>query len=125
MYGEVRGLAYGGYGEGSTDVHSLMDAAATHLARTTWRWAGVRTLEEMRNTLITRYRRRVGVRVVKAFAAYRLERVPFIGMPRHMVEAIRDERRQPPQPVDPYGATFRAMDDAEAVRQMRGGGPRR
>ena len=59
---------------------------------------------------------------MKAFAAYRLERIPFIGMPRHMVEAIRDARRQPPQPVDPYGATFRAMADAEAVRQMRGDG---
>ena len=123
-YGEVRGLAYGGYGEASSDVHTLIEASASHLARTTWRWSGARSAEELRNALITRYRRRVGIRVVKAFAAYRLERVPYIGMPRHIVESIRRDQRPEPPTIDIPLVVYTAQRDIDAQREMREGGPR-
>ena len=124
QYGEVRGLAYGGYGEASSDVHTLIEASASHLARTTWRWSGARSAEELRNALVTRYRRRVGVRVVKAFAAYRLERVPYIGMPRHIVESIRRDQRPEPPTIDIPLVVYTAQRDIDAQREMREGGPR-
>ena len=103
-------------------MHELLEVSADHLASRTWRWAGARSEAELRGSLITRYRRRVGVRAVKAFAAYRLERIPFIGMPRHLVEGIRRDRVREPVSADIPSVAFRAMADADALEAIRNGG---
>ena len=59
---------------------------------------------------------------MKAFAAYRLARVPFVGMPRHIVESIRRCHVREPPSVDVPGVAFRAMADVAALAAIRAGG---
>ena len=61
------------------------------MARKTWQWVGVRNEAEARACVLSRLRRRVGLVVVREMARHRLRRVPYIGVPRHIVE----ERMQP------------------------------
>ena len=84
-------LVFGNYGECSADVHHLLDACATAVARKTWQWVGARNEAEARACVLSRLRRRVGLVVVREMARHRLRRVPYIGVPRHIVE----ERMQP------------------------------
>ena len=97
----VRGLVFGGYGEGSRDVHLLIRACADSAARIRWRLMGARSMVECRAFLIASYRRRVGMAAGRAFARHRLRRVPYIGVP---AAALRN--RAPPrarQPlIDPH-----------------------
>ena len=85
-YTAVRGLVFGGYGEASVDVHSVLRAAAHALAAREWRLAGARSETEMRSFAMARVRRRMGVAAVQAMARHRLARVPYVGVPRAMVE---------------------------------------
>ena len=110
-YGEPRAAVFGAYGEGSPDVHHLIEAAATAAARARWRLSGARTVAELRSVLIAHYRRRVGMRAVQAMARYRLERVPFIGVPRQVVQLMARARVRLPQPA--------GMDRAGAADIMR------
>ena len=87
----MRALVFGNYGECSADVHHLLDACATAVARKTWQWVGARNEAEARACVLSRLRRRVGLVVVREMARHRLRRVPYIGVPRHIVE----ERMQP------------------------------
>ena len=108
-HSETRGLVFGGYGEGSADVHDLLSVAADEIAAREWRQAGARTLGEYRSCVIDRLRRRMGLASVRAMARHRLGRVPFIGVPRATVAAAiqraRDQRhaarvgRPPPLPL--------------------------
>ena len=84
---ETRGLVFGGYGEASTDVHTLISVAADELAEQQWRLAGARSATEMRAFTIGRLRRRVGMAAVQAMARHRLARMSYIDVPRAVVEA--------------------------------------
>ena len=59
-----------------------------------WRAAGARSAAEMRQVLISRSRRRLGLAVVQAMARHRIARTPYVGVPRAVVEARRQRRRQ-------------------------------
>ena len=50
-----------------------------------WRWAGARTQDEARGFIIGQLRRRIGLVASEAMASHRLGRVPWIGVPRHVV----------------------------------------
>ena len=102
-FGDTRGLVYGAYGEASDDVHALIAIAASKLAEQQWRVAGARSASEMRSFPTSRCYRRVGLRVVQAFARHRLDRLPFVGCPRSVVLARRqhlDAAQQPARHAD-------------------------
>ena len=102
-FGDTRGLVYGAYGEASDDVHALIAIAAAKLAEQQWRVAGARSASEMRSFVTSRCYRRVGLRVVQAFARHRLDRLPFVGCPRSVVLARRqhlDAAQQPARHAD-------------------------
>jgi len=84
---QVRGLVFGQYGEASTDVHALVALTASKLAGMGWQLAGARSVTEMRAFLVSRCRRRVGLATVQAMARHRLARLPYIGVPRAVVQA--------------------------------------
>ena len=73
----------------------------------------------MRGLLISKARRRVGMAVVQAMARHRLSRVPFVGVPRAVVQA-RARRRQ--QGVGGDGWVFDAQDIFLDVAQFQAGG---
>ena len=73
------------------DVHLLISASADALARRRWRESGARTCAEYRGFCIAAFRRRVGMAAVQAFARHRLNRVPFIGVPRTAVRQRMDD----------------------------------
>ena len=86
----VRGLAFGQYGEWSEDVDVLLSAAADGAARSTWRHLGARTQAEARAYYITRFRRRLGLTVAIELARHRVRRVPYVGVTRAQVQAVRE-----------------------------------
>ena len=88
----TRGLVYGNYGEASADVHDLIRTAARRMADQRWRAEGARSSSELYSFIACRCYRRVGMRVVQAFARHRLQRVPYVGAPRAVVVA-RPPRR--------------------------------
>ena len=93
-FGRTRGLIFGAYGEASADVHDLIAIAATAQADQQWRETGARTATELRAFLISRLRRRLGLAVVQAMARHRIARTPYVGVPRAVVQARRERRRQ-------------------------------
>ena len=84
--GQTRGLAFGAYGEASPDVHALLTVAADGLAARQWRDMGARTQEEARSFIVSSLRRRLGLVICREFARHRIRRVPYIGVPRAVVE---------------------------------------
>ena len=82
----VRGLVFGQFGEASADVHDLLRAAARLRGDREWRLAGARTATEMRAFLVSMMRRRMGLAAVQAMARHRIARVPYIGVPRAIVQ---------------------------------------
>lgn len=85
-FGQTRGLAFGAYGEASLDVHALLTVAADGLAARQWRDMGARTQEEARSFIVSSLRRRLGLVICREFARHRIRRVPYIGVPRAVVE---------------------------------------
>ena len=85
-FGQTRGLAFGAYGEASPDVHALLTVAADGLAARQWRDMGARTQEEARSFIVSSLRRRLGLVICHEFARHRIRRVPYIGVPRAVVE---------------------------------------
>ena len=49
-------------------------------------WSGARTATEMRAFLVSMMRRRMGLAAVQAMARHRIARVPYIGVPRAIVQ---------------------------------------
>ena len=92
-FGQTRVLAFGAYGEGSPDVHHVLSAAARMHADSTWRVFGARTRDEAYSYWLQRYRRDMGIAVVREMARHRLRRVPFIGVERRFVEERLRVRR--------------------------------
>ena len=85
-FGQTRGLVFGAYGEASPDVHALLTVAADGLAARQWRDMGARTQEEARSFIVSSLRRRLGHVICREFARHRIRRVPYIGVPRAVVE---------------------------------------
>ena len=83
---QVRGLVFGQYAECSLDVHALIELAAHALARKHWRLSGARSEAEARSWWVGTCRRRIGVATARAMARHRIRRVPFIGVPRAVLE---------------------------------------
>ena len=104
----VRGLVFGQYGEYSDDVETLLVAAADGAAQRTWRHLGARTQAEARSYYMARFRRRIGLTAVIELARHRLRRVPYVGVTRAQVRAVREG----------IGAGLHARD-AETRRAIR------
>ena len=51
-----------------------------------WRDMGARTQEEARSFIVSSLRRRLGLVICREFARHRIRRVPYIGVPRAVVE---------------------------------------
>ena len=85
-FGQTRGLVFGAYGEASPDVHALLTVAADGLAARQWGDMGARTQEEARSFIVSSLRRRLGLVICREFARHRIRRVPYIGVPRAVVE---------------------------------------
>ncbi len=124
----VRGLVYGAYGESaSADVHDLIALAAEEQAEQTWVACGARSAEEMRQLLISRMRRRVGMAAVQAMARHRLARVPYVGVMRAVVQHAQQARQQQ-QREQRQRAGFHWSGEAQdvylalALHQAGGGG---
>ena len=56
-FSPTRGLVFGSYGEGSSDVHSLIEAAARAKARRIWRALGARSESEAYGMVVAGMRR--------------------------------------------------------------------
>lgn len=95
-YGQLRCLVFGAYGEASPDVHHCIRAAARRHAEREWRLLGARAEEEAYACFVQRYRRDVGLAVVREHARLRLSRVPFIGVSHEVVAARGAQRRRQP-----------------------------
>ena len=79
---EVRALVFGNYAEMSDDCFSLLEVAATAMARKRWALMGARTMDEARGYIIQRLRQRMGIVCAREFARYRIGRVAFCGVQR-------------------------------------------
>ena len=77
---------FGQYGEASSDVHALLSVAADGLAGHQWKDMGARTQEEARSFIMSSLRKRLGLVVCREMARHRIRRVPYIGVPRAVVE---------------------------------------
>ena len=84
----------------------------------TWQWVGARNEAEARACVLSRLRRRVGLVVVREMARHRLRRVPYIGVPRHIVE----ERMQPfhLRAIERGGGAAVSAADFYAFQQRQG-----
>ena len=74
-------------------MHALLSVAADGLAARQWRDMGARTQEEARSFIVSSLRRRLGLVICREFARHRIRRVPYIGVPRAVVER-RTQRGQ-------------------------------
>ena len=83
-----------------------------------WQWVGARNEAEARACVLSRLRRRVGLVVVREMARHRLRRVPYIGVPRHIVE----ERMQPfhLRAIERGGGAAVSAADFYAFQQRQG-----
>ena len=87
------------------EMHDLIKIGARAQATRLWRLFGARSESEMYSYLVSRARRRIGMAAVHAMARHRIARIPYIGVPRRVVEGRR--RRS--------AAAARARDWAPAV----------
>ena len=117
-FGPVRGLAAGQYSEVSPDVHSLIQVCAESLANKNWRALGARSAQEARGFVAAAVKRRLGLTVAREMARHRLRRVPYIGVPRHIVE----ERMQPfhLRAIERGGGAAVSAADFYAFQQRQG-----
>jgi hypothetical protein len=62
---------------------------------------GARTQEEARSFVVSSLRRRLGLVICREFARHRIRRVPYIGVPRAVVERRmqRGQLTPPPSPL--------------------------
>ena len=67
-------------------MHALLTVAADGLAARQWRDMGARTQEEARSFIVSSLRRRLGLVICREFARHRIRRVPYIGVPRAVLE---------------------------------------
>ena len=84
-YGRVRGLAFGQYGEWSTDVTELLDVCADALAQRRWRAMGARTPSEA--FIVASLRRKLGLVATRELARLRLGRLPLVGVDAALLHA--------------------------------------
>ena len=76
-FGRVRALVIGPRGEGSKDLHRLIDEAAAIGAERGWRMMGARSVRDAREAFISRIKRSVGITAVRAAARLKRERLQF------------------------------------------------
>ena len=102
-FGQTRGLAFGAYGEASTDVHASTRCSRwrpTALATRQWRDMEARTQEEARSFIVSSLRRRLGLVICREFARQRIRRVARgvyrrAAGRRRAAHAARPARRRP------------------------------
>ena len=96
-------------------MHALVELAGQALARKKWKSSGARSEAEARSYWVAYCRRRIGAAVARAYARYRLRRIPFIGVPR----AVLDDRARRGVAAASMGADGGDEHDA-AVREFFG-----
>ena len=109
----------------SPDVHALLTVAADGLAARQWRDMGARTQEEARSFIVSSLRRRLGLVICREFARHRIRRVPYIGVPRAVVEQ-RMQRGQligGPQARVPLYVPYADTPTSTSTRRARGAWP--
>ena len=74
------------FGPAFVRADALLTVAADGLAARQWRDMGARTQEEARSFIVSSLRRRLGLVICREFARHRIRRVPYIGVPRAVVE---------------------------------------
>ena len=127
-FGQTRGLVFGQYGEASPDVHALLAIAAGRMAEQQWRELGARRAEEARSFIVASLRRRLALVANREFARHRLRRVPYIGVPRAVVERRMQRGQliggaQAPVPVFvPHADFFQFQAGAGRAAAARGAG---
>ena len=87
-YPAVRALVFGQYGEGSADVHDLLQAAARAAAADRWARMGARSAAEAVSYFTVQLRRSWGVTAVREMARHRLRRMCFVGLSRARARAL-------------------------------------
>ena len=92
-HGRVRGAAFGAYGEWSWDVEWLIEAAASTAAHRLWRRMGGRSESSARAILITSYRRRMGLTVVREMASHVIRQSQLAGLSREQLGQVTRERQ--------------------------------
>ena len=109
-------------------MHALLDQAATAQASREWRAAGARSAAEMRQVLISRSRRRLGLATVQAMARHRIARLPYVGRSREVVqrymqagEEHRRQRRAQGAMAGAWAFEAQGIYEAAARYQAQGG----
>ena len=117
---EVRALVLGQYGEASADVHHLIIACATEMARKQWQWLGARNENEAHAAIISTLRTRLGLITVREMARHRLRRVCFVGVSHARARVLAGPRADA-QPVGaPAGAPQWALAMLPAFHAHQG-----
>ena len=122
---QVRGLAFGEYAEASEDVHALIKLAARALARKHWRSMGARDEKEARGWWTNDCRKRLGVAVTRAYARFRASRITYIGMPRAVLDELKERRGTPTRPAAASctGRTVRTSTTSGSTRRSCAAAP--
>ena len=74
IYGEVKGLVVGAYGEASSHVEELVQQIAKGIAKHRWREMGASDYIDARAAVLARTRRWVGIEAVRGHAALKVAR---------------------------------------------------
>ena len=77
-------------------MHALIKLAARALARKHWRSMGARDEKEARGWWTNDCRKRLGVAVTRAYARFRASRITYVGMPRAVLDELKEQRRGTP-----------------------------
>ena len=99
-------------------MHHLIIACATEMARKQWQWLGARSESEARAAIVSKLRPRLGLITVREMARHRLRRVPYIGVPRALVQDRMQLFRL--RDIERGGGAVVAARDFYAFQQQRG-----
>ena len=113
------------HAEASEDVHALIKLAAHALARKHWRSMGARDEKEARGWWTNDCRKRLGVAVTRAYARFRASRITYIGMPRAVLDELKERRGTPTRPAAASctGRTVRTSTTSGSTRRSCAAAP--
>ena len=77
----MEGLAFGAFGEVSTEVQQLINATAQFAAKRTWREMGARTQKEALGIRLQKYKKMVGISTVRSYAIAMLSKLAEMRKP--------------------------------------------
>ena len=77
-FGQIRSLVIGPRGEGSKDIHRLINMTSEIAAEHRWREMGARSVDEARIVFRGRMRRSIGITAVREAAKLKRERLGIV-----------------------------------------------